>query len=1093
MMKLHGFNDSDRKTSCQSFLMEFVSLMSYNGTMLYPQIKKSKEVNLNLPCTGYRSDMEAALSRIGECMRIGCNQSFLYFMQKLHGLCVADAYSILPDMRNNLNRDIRTLYNTPIELFGLSNTLPMFSLFCKGNVNNYRLFHYGDDINRRQLISLYLIGKKINELSEYSEENLDYSYSFYNPRYYYEYDSNVIFNIRNNLNITYEEITQFWKDHISYKLIKPKNCGDLSKWIKCMFYNRSFAEAYTKTSRTKMTMRISKFVSAKIIKEYFTYKDMKDSINSDFLDLRTAITKLYDDITKIVVPDDFLTTTEGCIFQKILSKSDPTINTIYSYFNNIMFLGYEKKRRAPVAMKMPRQIKTFYVQNNASTLIQYIFNRDDFIKDDRRVNSEASLEKDYKTLEKIYGETLTNKNPLNVMSIYNDMIINSEKNMVMIGYDRGTQMLIDSLMDVMSESNLPHIRCNWSYHGEIQIKHPFNQQETYIKFDRLTPDLNKQNIETLTLLFTYLKFKLNYSDRKIFDIFESLQFKDQNGYTDITGLLDRFNEDYIKDFDVDFTDHKIIAFMKQYVQYDTIISENLIQSAYMYTYFYEKKAQKIGGVWDGKTICSFTYMDKLFKLFHIGKEKPLLIAESSPGGYIIPAYNVALKLCDLLSEDELKYNPHENRLLKNLITYDNDIKEFCIKQRIYAVMEYNNNKIGRIQLKNLSDGAKIIPIFLTKSRIVKIIGQKYLIRRYKPEIKGINMISGRMKMFTLPFWRCRQYNTITTTKDIIIENIPLNNLLTDNLLYKYLHDKPFVYNDDIIPTENDLNSMEIFIKNQTFELNQIQKEILCGNEYLRILLNLNEQPKESVICDNMDDMLGLDLDEGFDDFLVESDLNVIGALDVDEFIVTDESSNKMEDFLLDTFGEINLGDLNLIEKREKYYRKDVNYTLNKIMMRPSLNCVMIMNKYKVNIPKKCDIFNYKHNLIRLTNLCNNITINKVYLLIGIYKALKFVELKSLNLSDKYYCDIQRGEISLYEKKYFDYNEAILSALTIKEKKYEIISEKIVVKQILTMEEFNSLYQENVGFKYHYFNIPLKFLTNTRKTMSIGDIDFNKIL
>jgi len=40
MMRLHGYNDSDRKTNCQSFFMEFVSQLSFNGVMLYPQIKK---------------------------------------------------------------------------------------------------------------------------------------------------------------------------------------------------------------------------------------------------------------------------------------------------------------------------------------------------------------------------------------------------------------------------------------------------------------------------------------------------------------------------------------------------------------------------------------------------------------------------------------------------------------------------------------------------------------------------------------------------------------------------------------------------------------------------------------------------------------------------------------------------------------------------------------------------------------------------------------------------------------------------------------------------------------------------------------------
>jgi len=42
MMRFHGYSDSDRKTNCQPFFMEFVSLMSFNGMMLYPQIKKIK-------------------------------------------------------------------------------------------------------------------------------------------------------------------------------------------------------------------------------------------------------------------------------------------------------------------------------------------------------------------------------------------------------------------------------------------------------------------------------------------------------------------------------------------------------------------------------------------------------------------------------------------------------------------------------------------------------------------------------------------------------------------------------------------------------------------------------------------------------------------------------------------------------------------------------------------------------------------------------------------------------------------------------------------------------------------------------------------
>jgi len=77
-------------------------------------------------------------------MRVGCNQSFLYFFQRLHNICVAEAYSILPNMYNNHNETIQDLLNKPIELFGLPDMLPLFSLYCRGNGNNYRLYKYGD-------------------------------------------------------------------------------------------------------------------------------------------------------------------------------------------------------------------------------------------------------------------------------------------------------------------------------------------------------------------------------------------------------------------------------------------------------------------------------------------------------------------------------------------------------------------------------------------------------------------------------------------------------------------------------------------------------------------------------------------------------------------------------------------------------------------------------------------------------------------------------------------------------------------------------------------------------------------------------------
>jgi len=257
MMRLCGYNDSDRKTNCQYVFMEFVSQMSFNGVMIYPQIKKSKEVNVNLPCIGYKQDMDAALSRVGECMRVGCNQTFLYFFEKLHVKCVAEAYSLLPGMYNSKNKTYEELFNKPVEMFGLPEILPLFSLYCRGNVNNYRLFNHSTTETRLLIIMLYELGIENKEKEDIMYEDNEYSYSLFTPKFLYEINNKSMIKLRRTLNITYEELKDFWLKHISYRLIKPNNKENLKFWIKAMFFNRTFIEAYTKSSRTKMTMRLS--------------------------------------------------------------------------------------------------------------------------------------------------------------------------------------------------------------------------------------------------------------------------------------------------------------------------------------------------------------------------------------------------------------------------------------------------------------------------------------------------------------------------------------------------------------------------------------------------------------------------------------------------------------------------------------------------------------------------------------------------------------------------------------------------------------------------------------------------------------------
>jgi len=346
MMRFHGYNDSDRKTSCQPFLMEFVSQISFNGVMLYPQIKKTKEVNLNLPCTGYKTDMEAALSRINECARVGCNQSYLYFFERLHVYVVAEAYSLLPKMENNCGRDYNQLINDPIELFGIPDILPIFSLYCKGNSNNYRLYNYGDSNIKNKIIYLYLEANEITKEEDFFNEDIDYKYSLNAPKFMYEMYNRTIKNLRRSINIESEEILNFWLDHVSYKFVKPKHINYLITWIKCMFYNRTFLEAYAKTNRTMMTMRLSRFVKAKIIKEVIKLKDYDVELNkliTESITIKEYYEKQQEKIKNL--PTLELDKELNNNIQKIITKCDPTFSAVYAIIEKVIITDVRTEKK----------------------------------------------------------------------------------------------------------------------------------------------------------------------------------------------------------------------------------------------------------------------------------------------------------------------------------------------------------------------------------------------------------------------------------------------------------------------------------------------------------------------------------------------------------------------------------------------------------------------------------------------------------------------------------------------------------------------------------------------------------------------------
>jgi len=813
MMRLHGYNDSDRKTSCQPFMMEFVSQISFNGVMLYPQIKKSKEINLSLPCTSYKIDMEAALSRIGECARYGCNQSFLYFFERLHVYLVAKTYSVIENKINSNSKNYKELLDTPIELFGIPDYHPMFSLYCKGNANNYRIYNYTE--NQNLIKKLYYLSYVNSAKNDVMIEDIDYQYSLQTPRFLYEIFNKSVKKLRDKLKITIEQIKEFWYDNISYKFLKPKNKESLITWIKCMFYNRTFLEAYSKTNRTMMTMRLSKYVRGKIIKPIITLEDFEKKRNVlktetytmlEYLKMMEEILNnenFYSEVSKDI---PFYTDSnfhENQI-RKIITKCDATYSGVYSILSNIDIgdILKQKDRITQIATKTPIKHKSISLVNPPSILLQYLYNKDNFLKDKKTLLSKESLDKDISEIKQRIDERILKNahSTLGVLSVYNDLMINSEKRIVMFAHNRNLNNLIDYVVDTLSYNLLPGKIVNINYKNVATYIDPTTGGLLYQKGKRLVSDFYRQSTENICLLFIYYYKVLNFDLTTIKkELDENFLFhtvvNDKEYDLNYKQILNNITKDYLKIYNYNITEQKVVGFMKALLLDDYSVIDSIATSVYSYSYKYIIKDIPIGGEYRGTTLLQFTYLNTTVKVYYCKEtyDNPILFVNKHYSKITPILYNIAIKTTKNMSEDlfektmtKIRYEEISGLDIKKII-------EVCKKTtKIIGVVKKGVEIDNIVKVVNILDTEKYLPIFVTNEVLRRGGDIEISKENVRPllNMKELSVMLGKSKLFTLPFWSCNQHENIkVVNKNKEYNNILITDLLQKGRLERYLFNK----------------------------------------------------------------------------------------------------------------------------------------------------------------------------------------------------------------------------------------------------------------------------------------------------------------
>jgi hypothetical protein len=677
-----------------------------------------------------------------------------------------------------------------------------------------------------------------------------------------------------------------------------------------MFYNRSFTEAYTKQSRTNMTMRISRFVSQSVLKYSISYDDMVNDLPIELYSIKSITDKINMDFNffkdKIENYDVATIHEKYRNFFKIICKGDPTVEAIYSMFDSTRLTNIDKRKHSPVCIFLPTRVTTMYLKNDPGVILQYIYNKQDFIDDERNIVSDTSIEKDCEiVISRLGKQILDYKDPLSILSVYNDMAILRAKKVVMIAFNRSTKILEDSITDVLENNNVPHYAKKIVFSGTIISKDPYTQNIIYLKENKFTTDYNKQFLETMCLYYSFLAIKCN---KQIDDIrlkMEKLKFLGFDkiyGYKDILNI---YNWNYVSEFEMSLNEKKMAAFLTHSLMDNNDLNVDLSNSAYLFTYDYRKKADYYPSGYKGLSICDCSYMGKGFKCIQNNMSKPIVITDSLPNRTMIPAYNAALKLGNHISNREFEINLYKDYLIKSKIKLTKIlVDELKVKYGCYAVVDCSGDKYFYIDFDDIDYESDYYPIFITRRYINKFLGNRFKHRIFYPRINKLSVYASKYKIYTLPFWNCNQYENVICDDDEYLNGISTRELFKSKLLYNYLMNKHKLLNykrmdvllDDSC-VEDLIDKMKINLKND-FKNKNVYSELFKNKDNLSSMYATLFD--KDIISDSKSDnklaIIDVDIDFDLIDIGIEDDCI---STNVEKPEECDDDFGLIEDFVLE--------------------------------------------------------------------------------------------------------------------------------------------------------------------------------------------------
>lgn len=599
--------------------------------------------------------------------------------------------------------------------------------------------------------------------------------------------------LKKNIGIPIDEVKSFWEKHPVYKLLKPKSHDTLLIWVKAMFYNRTFMEAYSTTTRAMMTLRIPKYVGRPMIVETVELEKHYEKKHK----WGTKIMTMIEYYEKMMLQfDNHITSwskNDEIHLSRIITKCDPTVTQIYSILDtiSISLTDMTRKQTIQVSAQQPRKTTTLSLVNDPAILLQYITDYDCFLLDKRRVKSRGSLEKDVILIkEKYWPELREAQNTMALLSIYNDLMITKQAQNVIYTYDRNCVTLLDFIMSSFRNNFHPGFLCKVTNTNVGSIIDPTTLKTLFLKQHRHTKDYHRQCLDNICLIHVFLTHTQQLKKKDVLQILGCIKFEMPGGtivgYKDI---LSNITEDYMIINEFTLTERKIASYLCAYYMnnYDSL--EDLVNNHYSFSYRYNQKAFKRGNTYVGQTVLTFTHFNTVVRAYHNTLYgDPIIVMQKHYPTASPTLYNIALRLTDCIKQTLYEEDPtFDRRKLLSGAELKKKIDNLNIPNVHQVVRPGPNGYDDYVKQAKIKPYDYYYPVLISSKPMARE-GRHHFSRQVAhPNLENDNLLVtlGKSKLFVLPYWRCNQYDNMSAD-EMEINGVPLCELLKERRIEYYL-------------------------------------------------------------------------------------------------------------------------------------------------------------------------------------------------------------------------------------------------------------------------------------------------------------------